>query len=148
MSNYQGRRPLDKKKKYIVGCQKSVTKPNAECPLSVRRTFGERSANVRRTLRWHTKAKSTVLHSSVEFAICRVFKGHYELPKNRWHIDVRPIWVGEKIFFRSTIFSKTYFFDQKKSKNRVEKKSSRSDLGSAEHFQRSRSDRYRARSAI
>ena len=33
---FQGRRPLDSKKKYIVGSQKSVTKPNAENTTSVR----------------------------------------------------------------------------------------------------------------
>ena len=73
------------------------------------------------TLRRSSKEKCTVQHSSVDFAICRVCKGHYELPKNRWHIDVRRIWVGEKIFFRSVIFSKKYFFDKKNRKIELKK---------------------------
>ena len=109
--NCQGRRPLDSKKKYIVGCQKSVTKPNAERVTSV-------TTNVRLSF----QTKCTVIHSSGEFPICRVFKGHYELPKKRCQNDVRKFWVDEKIFFRSTIFSKNIFFRPKKSKNRVGKK--------------------------
>ena len=77
-------------------------------------------SRLRSRLRSCFRANGTVLHSSVEFAICRVFKGHYQLPKKRWAVDVRPIWVREKIFFRSAIFFQKYFFDQKKSKNRVE----------------------------
>ena len=83
---------------------------------------GERSANVRRTSRRLTKAKRTVQRASVDFAIFRVFKGHYELPKNRWAVDVRPIWVGQKIFFRSTIFSKNIFFRPKKIEKSSRKK--------------------------
>ena len=60
--------------------------------------------------------------SSIGFAVCRVFKGHYELSKIRCAVDVQHFWVGQKIFFRSTIFFKKYFSTKKKSKNRVEKK--------------------------
>ena len=98
-----------------MGCQKSVTKPNAE-----------RSANVRRTLRRLTKAKSTVQDSSVDFAICRVFKGHYELPKSRCAVDVVAIWVGEKnIFSIDHFFEKIFFSTKKNRKIESKKKSSR-----------------------
>ena len=69
-SCYQGRRPLDLKKKYIVGCQKI-----GDLTLSVSRTFSERPANV-------TKAKSTHRRASVDFENFRVFLDHYELFKS------------------------------------------------------------------
>ena len=127
ISNCQGRRPLDKKKKYIVGCQKSVTKPNAENTTSVRRMS-----------RQLTKAKSTVQRSSVDFVICRVFKGHYELPKSEGTSMCmhRMLVLG---VVQSKLQTRTGFKKVIRS---------RSDLGSAEHFQRSRSDRYRAHNAI
>ena len=141
MTFYQGRRPLDSKKKYKVGCQKSVTKPNAENITSVRRTFGERYGDLRRQ-----KAQFRVHPLNLPFAGClRVTMNFRKIGGPSMCDEIGSV---KKYFFDRQFFRKNIFFDQTKSKNRVEKKSSRSDLGSAEHSQRSRSDRYRARSAI
>ena len=39
-------------------------------------------------------SRKTTRRASVDFVICRVFKGHYELHKNMRGVDVRPIWMG------------------------------------------------------
>ena len=81
-----------------------MSRVSAECP-------GERSGKKQKTL------------SSVGFAVCRVFKGHYELPKSRWAVDVRPnLGRSKNIFSIDHFFFSKIFFDQKKSENRVEKK--------------------------
>ena len=68
------------------------------------------------------ECKKQKILSSVDFGICRVFKGLYELPKSEAASMSENFGSVKKYFFDRPFFQKIFFFDQKKSKNRVEKK--------------------------
>ena len=114
----QGRRPLDSKKKYIVGSQKSVTKPNAECPANFRRTFGARYGDLRRQ-----NAQFSIHPLNLPFAGClRVTMNFRKIGDTPMSDEFGSV---KNIFSIGHFFEKYFFSTKKNRKIESKKKSSR-----------------------